>query len=211
MDDTEYWSEEPVRASPEDIGLVMNEIERAARKVALKWPQITSEEDMVQSLVLHFLERLPSLQVLVELPTDKRLGRLTAIGHEKASAQRDDLEVFSGSFSYSVDEVRRLLERGALDGHVDNFDAGVEDVLQGMEALRKKNSNYAMSIISRYQTHGEPNRVTLSRGLESLTTLMNRIKATERYEFTNGGRFRNNRQALNQADLDYEGQGRYDD
>lgn len=193
------------------IDNVLPDMRRAARTVAAKWPQVTTEEDMTNTLVVHFMEAPGALQTLAELPSDKRVARLTAIGHERASAERDDREVFSGQFTYSVDEVKQLLERGALAGHVNGFDAGREDLLQAIRTLHGRTPNYADAIWLRYDQAGKPNRDALSRGIEALTTLMNRVSSNERYQFNNGGRFRNNRQALNQADLDYNGEGRYDD
>jgi hypothetical protein len=200
-----------------DIETVLPDIQRAAKRVAGKWPQVTTEEDMVQVLSLHFLEAPGALEALIKLTPDKRLGRLIGIGHDKASGQRDDLEVFSGQFTYSVDEVRKLLERGALDGQVDRYDAATADIETAYGELQAKNEGHAKALHSRYVLNVVPanqsaERFVLDRAVDSLTTHMNRVSRSARYQFTNGGRFRNNRMAVNQSDWDYEGvDGRFDE
>jgi hypothetical protein len=198
-----------------DIETVLPDIRRAAKRVAGRWPQVVTEEDMVQTLSLHFLEAPGALEALINLPSAKRLGRLIGIGHDKASGQRDDLEVFSGQFTYSVDEVRRLLDRGSLEGQLDGYNAATADIETAYGELQVKNEGHAKALYSRYVLQVVPDRDgpekdVLSRAVDSLTLHMNRVSRSARYEFSNGGRFRNNRQAINQGDLDYEGEGRFD-
>jgi hypothetical protein len=198
------------------IEIVLPDMKRAAGRVARKWPEVTNQEDLFQDLVIHFLDRPGSLEALALLPSDKRLARLVAIGHERASANRDDLEVFSGQFTYSVDEVRKLAERGAVMESVQDYDAPSLDMQQAMTVLKRRNRDYWSALIEKYVNGISPERNSaaakvLERGLESLTTLMNRASTARKYEFTNGGRYRNNRSALNGSDRDYEGAGRYDD
>lgn len=196
------------------IEAVLPDIKKAAERVAKKWPQVTSEDDLFQDLVLHFLERSGSLEKLAGLSPEKRLARLVAIGHEKASESRDTLDQFSGQFNYSVDEVRKLAEKGAILHRVADFDAASIDLQASMEVLKKRNRDYWSALVSRYVEDEVPTsgalKVVLSRALESLTTLMNRARATQQYEFTNGGRYRNNQAAITQARLDYDGEGEYD-
>lgn len=197
------------------IEVVLPDIEKVAGRVAKKWPQATTQEDLFQDLVVHFLERPGSLETLAGLPKSDREAILTRVAHQTASASRDDLDVFSGQFAYSVDEVRKLAERGAALNRVQAFDAPSIDFQASLELLKKRNRDYWSAIIERYVNDTVPAQgaaaMVLSRALESLTTLMNRARATKQYEFTNGGQYRNNRKALNQGDRDYEGAGRYDD
>lgn len=197
------------------IEVVLPDLKTAAARVAKKWPQATTEEDLFQDLVVHFLEAQGSLEKLAELPRDKRLARLVAIGHERASAARDAVDLFSGQFNYSVDEVRKLADKGAALELVDGFNGASVDFQASLGAMKKQNRDYWSAITDRYVSGAVPSQgapaVVLVRALESLTTLMNRARATQSYEFTNGGRYRNNQQALNQSDNDYEGVGRYDD
>jgi hypothetical protein len=197
------------------IETVLPDIRKAAKRVAGRWPQVVTEEDMVQTLSLHFLEREGSLEALIKLTADKRLGRLIGIGHDLASGQRDDLDVFSGQFTYSVDEVRRLLDRGALEGQLDGYNAATADVETAYGELQVKNEGHAKALYSMYvlrvvPENRSPEHQVLLRAVDSLTLHMNRVSRSARYEFSNGGRFRNNRQAINQGDLDYDGEGRFD-
>lgn len=197
------------------IEIVLPDMKAAAGRVAKKWPQVTNQEDLFQDLVVHFLESPGSLEKLAQLAPNKRLARLVAIGHERASAARDDLEQFSGQFTYSVDEVRKLAQRGAILKSVEAFHAASVDLQESMATLKNNNKDYWGAIVDRYVNDTVPAQgapaMVLSRALESLTKLMNRARASKRYEFTNGGRYRNNQVALNEGDLDYEGAGRYDD
>jgi len=200
----------------EYIETVLPDIKKAAQRVSKKWPQVTTEDDLFQDLVVHFLEAPGSLEKLAGLSPSDRLARLVAIGHERASGARDTLEVFSGQFTYSVDEVRKLAERGAVLGEVPGFNAAVVDFQASLALLKSRNRDYWSVIVDRYAEGKEASsiaaeRVLLQRAMDSLTTLMNRARATQRYEYTNGGQHRNNKRALNQSDLDYSGEGRYDD
>lgn len=190
------------------IETVLPDIKKAAQRVAKKWPQVTTEEDLFQDLTLHFLERPGSLEKLAHLTADKRLARLVAIGHEKASASRDDLEQFSGQFNYSVEEVRKLLLKGAILHSVSRHEAASADVQTSMVLLKKRNQDYWSVLVDRYVNGGATERALkdiLSRATESLTTLMNRARASQTYEFTNGGRYRNNKAAVSQIREDYDG------
>lgn len=192
------------------IETVLPDIKKAAQRVAKKWPQVTTEDDLFQDLTLHFLERPGSLEKLAHLTADKRLARLVAIGHEKASANRDDLEQFSGQFNYSVDEVRKLLDRGAIIHIIPGHDAASVDVQTSMQVLKKRNLDYWSVLVDRYvqgvvPANGSSVRKVLDRATESLTTLMNRGRASQTYEFTNGGRYRNNKAAVSQIREDYDG------
>jgi hypothetical protein len=199
------------------IEKVLPDMKSAAARVARKWSQVTSEEDLFQDLVVHFLEAPGSLEKLAELPANKRLARLVAIGHERASKSRDDLEVFSGQFNYSVDEVRKLAERGAALDLVDGYNGASVDFQASLGELKKKNRDYWSVVVERYvngtkfDRESNEAKYVLPRAMESLTTLMNRARATQQYQFTNGGRYRNNHLAADQIDNDYEGAGRYDD
>jgi hypothetical protein len=191
---------------------VMPDIRRAAKKVADKWPSITTQEDMIQTLTVHFLEAPGALKKLAELTPGKRMGRLIGIGHDKASGERDALDVFTGQFSYSVDEVRKLLERGGLDGQVGGFNSAVADLEAAYGELQVKNAGHGKALWDRYALGIKPAQgapaMVLSRALESLTVHMNRVSKSARYEYLNGGRKRSvltNPSAISVGEHDYEG------
>jgi hypothetical protein len=79
------------------IEKVLPDMKKAAERVARKWPNVTTNEDLFQDLVVHFLESPGSLEKIAELEADHRTSVLTNIGHQLASKERDDLSVFLGS------------------------------------------------------------------------------------------------------------------
>ena len=172
---------------------VMPQLEKAAGVVARKWPTVTSEDDLYQDLVEHFLDRPGSLEALAKLPVSDQVGIATRVGHDKVSGQRDDFEVFSGNFHYSIGEVQALLRRGCIMENVDKFQGSSFDVQQAMIELRSKNANYWNILIRKY-VQGEkfPSSTNESKHLVPraealLTTLMNRAKRKQLYEWENGG------------------------
>lgn len=186
---------------------IMPEVRRAARTVAYKWPQITTEDDMVQDLSMRLLESPGSVDKLAEMLPAKRLSSLIRIGHQLASMQRDDYDVFTGKFIYSVDEVKTMLKAITSRNRSKAFDSAYADLSYGLDSLDEKNPEHVQAIQDRYVnevTSGD--RFVLRRAVQSLTTEMNRKRTNEQYEYTNGGRFRNNRQARSQVDIDYYGE-----
>lgn len=193
---------------------LLPDIRTAARTVAYKWPTVTTSEDMTQDLVLHFIERKGSAIKLSEMEVGERRAALVRVGHQLAAAMRDDFEVFSGQYRYSVDDVKAGLSKGALKGK-DSLNVQSGDLVQALVALNKKNPEQGQAIVARYLNEVRPqsgaDKMVLSRGIENLTRLMNRADISEEYDYENGGRFRNNRSAISQVDLDYDGEARFDD
>lgn len=198
----------------ENLDRILPDIKSVARSVAFKWPTITTAEDLVNDLALHFLEREGSLEKLAGMEVGERRASLTRVGHQICAAMRADFEVFSGQYRYSVDDVKEALAKGALKGQ-DSYNVQASDVLPAMMDLNKKNPEQAQAVAIRYLQNISPKedgpKKVLSRGIENLTLLMNKSNVTEDYEYDNGGRYRNNRQAINQVDLDYDGEGRFDE
>lgn len=192
------------------------DIKAVARSVAYKWPSVTTEEDMVQAITMRLLETQGSIDKLVSMPVDKRRAGLSRLGHQIASRERDDYEVFSGKYLYSVEDVRKLLSAGVIGGEEKRFNSSGMDVLDGMIELEKRNPKYNKAILSRYVDGVIPDRKgagkdTLNHAIEALTVCMNRKLSSKNYDFTNGGRRGSNRQAVNEDDLLYDGAGRFDD
>ena len=178
------------------------EVTKAAKSVTYQWPGIVEADDLEQDIYMKLLETPNSVEKLLNDFDDKqRLNAIIQIGHQIASKERADYDVFSGNFRYSVDEVRRLLENRALH-HEDpslgsnwtisedyvkggEFEDAVltklaseTDLRNGMKRLRKANPGYADMIQRRYFT-GESivegsDRTRLSRALTALATQMNR-------------------------------------
>lgn len=156
--------------------LLAPDVKTAARTTARQWPDVIDRDDAEQEIWLRLLDAGQGVvDSTVALDKPARVSMLTEIGHQIAMKERDAHELFSGNFYYSTDEVRKLLENGALldiedhaygtGGHFYNPDrvAGGEteslfdltgsrsDVKTGMERLAKRNSRYHGEIINRYQ------------------------------------------------------------
>lgn len=173
-------------------------IRKAARYVAFQWPGIVEEEDLIQDISLHLLERPNSVTKLGEMEDGVRLKWIKGIGHQIANRERIDYEHFSGNFRYSVNEVKALLSSGILEELGEELRSswkaedytskggGFEDALltknsmetdlrRGMKALASSNSGYYAAVHRRY-LGGEMSvdRHSLHRALTSLTDHMNR-------------------------------------
>jgi hypothetical protein len=198
-----------------NIEELMPDIRAVARTVAFKWPSVVTVDDMVSNLTVRLMQTQGSIDKLLDLETPQRRKTLTRVGHQIASKERDDYDVFAGRYLYSVDDVKRLLAAGAIDGPDDKFRTTGIDVLDAMIELEKKNPNHTKAILDRYvdgvqHTPGSAQQKMLVRALESLTLLMNRVKRSKTSDYNRDGR-RNNRQEVNRVDLDYTGEPRYDD
>lgn len=198
----------------ENLDRILPDIKAVARSVAFKWPTITTAEDLVNDLALHFLEREGSLEKLAGMEVGERRASLTRVGHQICAAMRADFEVFSGQYRYSVDEVKQALSKGALKGQ-DSYNVQASDIIPALQELDKKNPEQAQVLARRYLQGVKIERGAeeslLRRAEDNLALLMNKSNVTEDYEYDNGGRYRNNRQAINQVDLDYDGEGRFDE
>lgn len=194
---------------------VLPDIKKAAEVVAKKWLQVTTEEDLFQDLILHFLESPGSLEKLSELEKDKRQAWIIRIGHQRASKARDEFSAFSGQFNYSSNEVRKLLESGVLT-HRRNakFTASVTDLLTAMDLLKVKSAQYHQALVERYvdkvkHPKGSPHYQRLYRAVDALTTRMNRLQRSETYDYLNGGRRRDgvtNSAAVGIMEANYQGE-----
>lgn len=186
------------------ISAIMPELTKAARAVAYNWPSVTTADDIRQDLAVHFLERPGSVDKLMELDSDSRTALIIRVGNQLAKAIRDDFDLFSGRFIYSVNEVKTMLKALGKD-RSKSFNAAYADLSYALDALNDNNPDYYEAIKKRYVSGGSPNKDSLSRGLVVLTTNMNRKRVSEEYEYHNGGRFRNNSSARKQTDADYFG------
>lgn len=184
------------------------EIRAAANIVHRKWPTIIDAEDVAQTIALRMSESPNSILKFLEQTPETRKAWFIRMGHQVAAQERTDLDYFHGSFRYSVDEVKNVLSRGGLIDTLPEFDVQVHDLTVALEDLAKTNQNYASAIYQRYVLEVQPDKNHLSRGLEKLTTLMNKSRAQRESEFANGARGRtsvSNQEGLNLVDSDYNG------
>lgn len=219
---SEHDVPEPVETTGADpvalelLSWMDDRLRRAARSVSRKWEQVISEDELYSEMWLHLVETPASVVKIHDMRPGQRDGVLTNIGHQIASRARDTYEHFSGQYSYSVDEVRKLLERGALAGHVASFEAPTADVLRAAEGL---NARYHAAIVSRYidglvPASSSAAEKALERAVDSLTNQMNRNRNTDIYEYENGGGRRatmSNFKARSAINLDYLGENEEED
>lgn len=215
--DVTRYRDADVRENEDDhLRKILPAIKRAANTVAYRWPGAVTADEMVQSLCVHFLERKGSLAKLAGMVSGERDASLNRVGHQIASAARDEYEQFSGQYVYSVDEVRKMLEKGKLDGQLEGYIAATADLLLGFDQL---SSTYREVLNTRYVYDEKPERNSpvyqqLVRAVDELTIQMNRIRISDNREYRNGGRKRQsvpNIEALAQSELDYDGEEIEDD
>ncbi len=91
------------------------EIKRAARTVALEWPDVIGPDDLEQEIWSKLLESKNYIDQINAMTLAKKRASLQRIGHQLASAERNSYAVFSGHIRYSGDEVLRLLQNRGLE------------------------------------------------------------------------------------------------
>lgn len=174
----------------EQLASLGKTISRAARSVAYMWPNIITSEDLQQDLWIEILESPATLKTVIHATENHRFLYLKRMGNRAAGKQRADLEHFSGNFAYSVNDVKKLLSNGALDGLVDEFDSAIVDLNIAIGSLTETTPQYTDAIYSRYRDGEIPSDnaagIVLSRGLTALTDGMNRSNKRRHAEHSNG-------------------------
>lgn len=173
---------------------ILPDIERAATHVALEWADVVEADDISQSIVVALLERPKILSQIVAFEPQQRRQYLFRIGQQIASDERVDYEHFSGQYRYSTDEVRSLLESGALDsvgdepvGPVDGAESAtfsVED-LDVRVAVRRLPESQQAVLMERFVIGRVPeDRKAVTRAVDALTRELNRTfrKAAEAHD-----------------------------
>lgn len=94
----------------------MFDIQKVAKKAASDWPGVIEQEDLVQEVFLHIIESPKTQSDLADMDSNARYRTLHKIAQRISSEARTELDQFTGSFKYSVDEVRGLLESAADNG-----------------------------------------------------------------------------------------------
>lgn len=204
---------------------IADEITRAARTVAAKWPGVLDEDDLVQDIWLRLLET-PGYQDTLERmePSDQRRA-IQGLGHQIASRERSDYFHFTGNIRYGSDEVKRLLANDGLqvvdsiaalgsvwDSKEDQVSGSREpthlvetrvDLHEGMKALQASHLRYALAITDRYFFGIEPTSGAewsrLSRAIKTLTEHMNSARSARQVSHDGPGcrRVMSNQQSIN--------------
>lgn len=176
-----------------NISGLSKEIGKAAKTVAMQWPTVVEQDDLEQDIYLHLLESPGSVEKLLNDFDDKnRLNAIIAIGHKIANKERVDYEVFSGNFRYSVNEVKKLLEKQTFKDASLSRTSTSGDLIEGMRRLRDSTPQYAEIIQRRYaqgeQITSNADLIRLGRATESLTTEMNRSFKSTKHDDGPGSR-----------------------
>lgn len=170
-------------------------VRAVSRRVSRDWDGIADPEDVENEMWIALLGESADTYVieLAELDDANRQAAVNKIGRHVAEAMRDQYYTFSCNYTYEVDEVREMLERGILeqDGYSSRFmQSESVDFQVGMERLLERNSNYWAAITNYYKL-GIPNedatgRKNLARAREGLTREMNGSRRAAEVEY--GGR-----------------------
>ncbi|ALA48157.1 sigma-K factor [Mycobacterium phage Phlei] len=169
--------------SPKDYELedaylrIRSTIKRAARSVAYQWPGVIDAEDVVQEIATRLWEHPESLLKIADMEPKAQYRAIVGMGHQIAKIERDRYDHFKCSYRYSVDEVKRVLNKGVLVKDVKGFDEAVFDLMEALEFLVVKTPQYADAILARYADGEDPTssaeKKMLSRALTSLANAMN--------------------------------------
>jgi hypothetical protein len=158
---------------------IYDDVQRAARTVARKWPDVIDEDDAEQEIWLRLYGN-DYIGTLADAETPSRRSVLNRIGGQVASQYRDDYEAFSGQVTYGTDEVRRMLTSGMLTRT--DFDPSSEtlteyiDLHEAAKSLRDSDAAYAEIVWQTFvlkEPPGHTQRVT--RAVDALTREMNRV------------------------------------
>lgn len=172
-------------------------IRAVARKVAGDWDGIAEPDDVEQEIWMELLAESSYEYVitLAEMEAASQQYVVNRVGRHVGQRMREDYYQFSGNYTYDTEEVRELLERGALeesDGLTKLSRSEVADVQIGMDRLKERSSAYWAAIMNYYvhclpidySTSTEKNM--LQRARAALTSEMNGTRRQAEAEF--GGR-----------------------
>lgn len=168
------------------------DIHKAAVITERQWPGVITAEDAEQEIWLRLLESDGSVKQLREMEVTTRNNSLVAIGHQIASEYRSSYDLFTGQIFYSVNDVKVILERGAITELKVQTDTERMDLEEGLLMLREKSQSYADAIATEFVTgpEGSTHPMTKSRAIERLTDLMNQVhrRRAAQYEVGPGSR-----------------------
>ena len=198
--------------------LLEPDVSAAAKTVAWKWPGTIQEDDLRQEIWLRLLEAGASTtDKLMEMDQPLRLSSLSQIGHQIAAKERDDYDLFSGNFFYSVDHVRALLEEDALVRITDDPGSLMHserlDLQTALDRLRDRNPRHAFLIGEAYFkgvkfSQEDPDRQALMRAVTNLTLEMNRSHRSAivaQHDGPGSRKAMSNEQAQRTTRTDYKG------
>lgn len=188
----------------EQISDLLPVIKEAAGVVARQWPDTVEADDVEQDIALRLLQSPRSVNKLIErMGQAERKTAVIKIGHQIAAQARADYEVFSGQYRYGVQEVRALLDNGALTIDRSEVSASAVDLDEGLALMLERNPSY-VGVLYRVFRDGEDtdHRQRIARAVELLTELMNRVHFNRRPEGPGARRARANSAPINDTERD---------
>lgn len=164
-------------------------VKAAARRVAAQWPGTVEREDLEQDMLVHLIERPGALERLFEESEPRvRQSFLIKVGHQLASEQQTAYDRFSGNYLYDSGQVRGYLERQVwLIDEIQSVEK--MDFYEALGLLADKNSVYYAAIVNRFVHEIIPDdagRMRVSRAVDSITGLMNKLGSERRKNRTAG-------------------------
>ncbi len=191
---------------------LMPVIKRAAKSVAFQWPGVIEADDVEQGIHLRLMESPGSVSKIYEMEDRAQYRAIVGIGHQLASQERADYDYYKGSYRYSVVEVRKLLNDGALLEPPEGFNEAMVDLELALAELRDEKPQYWDALLSRYQDGYVPEVGAEKKKLsDSLTSLVDEMNAINRRRFAerDGGpgsrKVISNSQARHISQMQYSG------
>lgn len=162
----------------ETYDLLKKSVKAAALVTELEWPKVVEAADVEQEIWLKLLESPNSATKLGEMGESSRKKSLLRMGKQIAAEASATFELFSCQIFYSTDDVRDMLEAGALVGEGFNSEDERIDFESAIGMVRDANSQYLDYMWGYYELGDFPldsatNRKRLSRAVRFLADQMN--------------------------------------
>lgn len=198
----------------DEYKLLEPDVKTAAKTTAREWDGIIETDDAEQEIWVRLLESPSSLAEISGMDQAARVSALTRIGRQIGSGYRDDYGYFSGNYQYSANEVREMLDRGALEANPTDGDFGSDmppiweyeasiiqqfertdtetatqriDLALGMRGLRDAASPYFAIIVNKFRNGIGPDHwKTTTRAVDALTHEMNRVNTRRKANYEQG-------------------------
>lgn len=191
---------------------LMPVIKRAAKSVAFQWPGVIDADDVEQGVHVRLLESPGSVSKIHEMEDRAQYRAIVGIGHQLASQERADYDYYKGSYRYSVVEVKKLLNDGALLEAPEGFNEAMVDLELGLAELRDGKPQYWDAILSRYQdsqsTTGDKSYEDAVR--RGLTALVDEMNALNRRRFAERDDGPGSRKSVSNATAGYVSSNQYE-
>jgi len=147
-------------------------VEKAARDVTSKWPDL-EWEDTRQDMWVELVADRPYLGRVATADTPGPM--LRKLGSRVVSEQFDNKQLFKGKVAYGTKRVRSMLEAGIIENSEVGTVSESTDLSLAMLDLKKSNPDYFNVIKNRYVEGvvDTAQAVKLLRAVDKLTDLMN--------------------------------------